>query len=228
METGIHQLTAGYALDALDPDERELYEEHLAGCEQCQQELASFSEVTAALALAASGPEPPAALRERIIERARTERQNVIPLERRRRTFLVPAVGAVAAAAAAVAIGLGLYAASLSNDLDDARAVVAQLSDPEAQTVALEGARGRLVVRPDGEAVLVLAGLPERAGKTYAVWVIAGGEAPQPAGLFDEAADPTVVQVERRVPNNGVVAVSVEDGPVPAPTTDPIVASKPA
>jgi anti-sigma factor RsiW len=228
METGIHQLTAGYALDALDPEERRLYEEHLLGCEHCQEELASFAEVTAALALAAAGPEPPAGLRDRILAGARTERQNVVPLESRRRPFLVPAIGAVAALAAAVAIGLGLYAASLSNDLDDARSAVERLSDPDAETVALTGARGRLVVRPDGEAVLVLAGLPERPGKTYAVWVIAGGAAPQPAGLFDAASDATVVDVERPVPDDAVVAVSVEDGPVPAPTTDPIVTSEPA
>ena len=31
METGIHELTAGYALDALDPAEREAFEAHLAG-----------------------------------------------------------------------------------------------------------------------------------------------------------------------------------------------------
>ena len=39
MEAGIHELTAGYALDALDPDERSAYEAHLAGCEQCRHEL---------------------------------------------------------------------------------------------------------------------------------------------------------------------------------------------
>jgi anti-sigma-K factor RskA len=227
METGIHQLTAGYALDALDPEERRRYEEHLLGCEHCREELASFAEVTAALAVAASGPEPPSGLRERILTGARSERQNVVPLGPQRRGFLVPAIGAVAALAAAVAIGLGLYAATLSNDLDDARSALEQLSDPQAQTVALAGARGRLVVGPDRKAVLVLAGLPERPGKTYAVWVIAGG-APQPAGLFEAASDATVVEVERPVPDDAVVAVSVEDGPVPAPTTDPIVTSQPA
>ncbi len=50
METGIHELTAGYALDALDPAERDAFERHLADCAQCQEELASFWEVTGALA----------------------------------------------------------------------------------------------------------------------------------------------------------------------------------
>jgi anti-sigma factor RsiW len=226
METGTHELTAGYALDALDPDERRRYEAHLAECARCREELASFWNVTGALALAASGPEPRPELRERILSNVRAERQNVVPLERRRR-FVVPGVAAVAAMAAAVAIGLGIYSSSLSNDLDEARSALAALSDPEARTVALDGARGRLVVRRNGEAALVLAGLPERAGKTYVVWVVEAGQ-PRRAGLFDAASDATVVQLEERVPRGSAVAVSVENGPVDAPTTDPIVTSAPA
>jgi anti-sigma-K factor RskA len=229
VESGIHELSAGYALDALDADERRRFEEHLAECDRCREDVSAFLEVTSALAVAAPSAEPPPELRERILTTARAEGQNVIPLapRRERRQFLVPAVAAVAAAAAAVAIGLGLYSASLSNDLDDARRAVALLSDPDAEVVALQEGRGRLVVQPDGDAALVLAGLPERADKTYAVWVIEG-ETPQPAGLFDEASDATVVQVERPVPDGAVVAVTVEDGPVDAPTSTPIVASEPA
>ena len=33
MEAGIHELTAGYALDALEPGERSAYEAHLPDCE---------------------------------------------------------------------------------------------------------------------------------------------------------------------------------------------------
>jgi len=73
METAIHELTAGYALDALDPAERDEYERHLAGCDRCQEKLASFWEVTSSLAVAADGPAPSAALRERILEGARAE-----------------------------------------------------------------------------------------------------------------------------------------------------------
>lgn len=227
METGIHELTAGYALDALDDDERRRYEEHLSGCGRCREELTSFWDVTGALAVVASGPEPAADLRERILSRARADGQNVVPLEGRRRRLVLPGVAAVAAAAAAVAIGLGVYASSLSNDLDDARSALAHLSDPEAESVALSGARGRLVVRPGGDAVLVLAGLPARPGKTYAVWVLDERQ-PVAAGLFDEAGDATVIPVEQPVRKGSVVAVSVEEGPVDAPTTQPVVTSQPA
>jgi anti-sigma-K factor RskA len=226
METGIHELTAGYALDALEPEERRRYEGHLAGCERCREELAAFWEVTGALAVAASGPAPRPELRERILETVRAEPQNVVPIAARRRSVMVPGLAAIAAVAAVVAIGLGVYSATLSSDLDDARATVALLSDPAARTVALSGTQGRLVVRPDGDAALVLSGLPEEPGKTYAVWVVEQGK-PQAAGLFDGAPKATIVRVERPVPTGAVVAVSLENGPVDQPTTDPLVTSKP-
>ncbi len=79
----LHELTAGYALDALEPGEHERYEEHLASCERCREELQSFWSVAGSLAHAAGGPMPPASLRERILEQARSERSNVVPLQRR-------------------------------------------------------------------------------------------------------------------------------------------------
>ena len=45
------ELTAAYALDALDGRDRERYEAHLATCEECREELASFWTVSGALAL---------------------------------------------------------------------------------------------------------------------------------------------------------------------------------
>ena len=35
----VHDLVAAYALDALDDSERREFEEHLATCEQCSEEL---------------------------------------------------------------------------------------------------------------------------------------------------------------------------------------------
>ena len=120
METGIHELTAGYALDALDPEERSAYEAHLAGCEQCQGELESFWTTTEALAVAASGPAPSAALRDRILADVRAEPQVVVPLEARRRR-LVPVLAATAAIAAVVAFASASTAAALCCALRAAR-----------------------------------------------------------------------------------------------------------
>ena len=237
MEAGIHELTAGYALDALDADERRTYEAHLEECERCRDELASFWNVTEALAAASSGPEPSPELRGRILDAARSEPPVVVPLAPRRRSpALVPALAAVAAVAAAVAIGLGIWAASLSNDLDSTRAALgherdaaAVFADPSAQAVALQKGAGQLVVARDGRAVLALSGLdPAPAGKTYEIWVIAGTNAPEPSGLFPGRAGAELVAVDRMVGSGDVVAVTVEKaGGVGKPTTTPIVASRP-
>jgi anti-sigma-K factor RskA len=233
METGIHELTAGYALDALDSDERRAYEEHLEGCERCQAELASFWEVTAAMALATSGPEPSVELRQRIIDQARAERQNVIPLRRRLRPVQTRVLAVAAAAAAIVAIGLGAWAVTLKTRLDDRngelsanRATLAIVSDPSARTVGLAKGDGRVVVAA-GRAVMVLNKLAAApSGKTYELWVITGSTARR-AGLFTNSGT-AVVRLERPVAKGDVVAVTLErSGGVDAPTSTPLAASRP-
>jgi anti-sigma-K factor RskA len=236
MEPGIHELTAAYALDALDPGERRAFEEHLRECERCQEELASFASVTEALAVGASGPVPSPALRGRIVDAARAEPQVVVPFERPRRSVLPAVAAAVAAVAAVAALAVGLWAAKLSSDLDEARSaleqqreVAAVLGDPDAETVGLAAGQGRLVVDPDGQAVLVVDGLGVApAGKTYEVWVIEGENAPVPAGLFPGQEERDHVLVEEPVDAGAVVAVTVEDaGGVDAPSSQPVVASEP-
>jgi anti-sigma factor RsiW len=232
METGLHDLTAGYALDALDAEERRTYEAHLPDCERCRTELASLSSVTEALAVAASGPVPSAELRGRILAGARAEPQIVVPFEPRRRR-VVPVLTSVAAVAAIVAVGLGLWATRLSGDLDNARTALdreqeaaAILADPGARTVSLQAGDGRLVVAPDGRAALILSGLdPVPSGKTYEVWVIQG-KMPAPAGLFPGREGAELVGVDGMVGSGDVVAVTIENsGGAIAPTTTPIVAS---
>jgi anti-sigma-K factor RskA len=214
----LHDLTAGYALDALDAEERRAYEAHLSGCSACQEELASFWEVTGSLAYASARPAPSPELRGRLLDAARAERPNVVPLRPRR--LVVPVLSTVAAVAAVVAIGLGLWASSLSSQLDDARAVSAVLGDPGARAIALQGADGRLVVDGHGRAVLMVEGLPEApSGKAYEVWVIQDGR-PDRAGMFQ---DERLVTLDRMVPRGSTVAVTVEDeGGVDAPTGQPI------
>jgi anti-sigma factor RsiW len=233
MEAGIHQLTAGYALDALDAHERRAYEDHLAGCERCREELASFWETTEALAVAATGPAPPAGLRSRILAAARAEPHVVVPFEPRRRR-LAPALGAVAAVAALVALAIGLWAAQLSSELDETRtalererAAAAVLADPAARTVSLAAGEGRLVVADDGRAALVLDDLDRApSGKTYVLWIIEDGT-PTAAGAFPGRDGTDLVALDGVVDEGDVVAVTIEDGPVEAPATDPIVASEP-
>ena len=188
------------------------------------------------MAVAASGPAPGAALRERILADVRAEApQNVVPFEPRRHR-LAPALGAVAAIAAVVALAIGLWGASVSSKLDDTRSALARseaaaavLADPSAQSVGLQAGEGRLVVGADGRAVLVVDGLdPAPAGKTYEMWIVPGGniEAANPAGLFSGRDGTQIVAIDGMVQAGDLVAVTVEpSGGVDLPTTAPIVAS---
>jgi anti-sigma-K factor RskA len=233
MDIGIHELTAGYALDALEPDERQAYEDHLPDCTQCQEDLVSFWEVTGALALAATGPEPPPELRERIVAAARAETQTVVPF-RPRRFQPGQALGAVAAIAAVALVALGWWAVSLHSNLTDTksalaeqRAVAGVLADSNARRVSLTAGTGTLVNGSRG-AVLVVDGLaPAAAGRTYQVWVVRKGAVPAASGLFS-GGNHSVVLVQHAVATGDVVAVTLERaGGAKAPTTTPVAASRP-
>src|ERR1700704_3354313 len=130
----LHDLTAAYALDALDAGERETYEAHLAQCARCREELASLRETATALAFGVTSPAPPERLRGQILAAAAAERENVVPLPMRR-PWLGPATGAGAGAPAWAAVGLGVWASTLSDSLDRARATSAR-AEVAAQVLA--------------------------------------------------------------------------------------------
>jgi hypothetical protein len=59
------------------------------------------------------------------------------------------------------------------------------------------------------------------------MWIFEG-ETPVPAGVFTGSEDRDVVPLEGSVEAGNRVAVTVEDEPVDAPTTAPIIASEAA
>lgn len=66
MTLDIHALSGAYAVDALEHEEREQFEEHLAGCAECQAEVAGLQSTAAEVAALAETP-PPARLREAVL-----------------------------------------------------------------------------------------------------------------------------------------------------------------
>jgi anti-sigma-K factor RskA len=62
------------ALNTLDVDERDVLEDHLTGCSECQRELATYAEVTAQFALALPQADPSPELKRRVLARARRPR----------------------------------------------------------------------------------------------------------------------------------------------------------
>lgn len=233
MTEELHDLVAPYALDALDEAERQAFERHLAECDRCRGQLAELQEAASALAYAAEGPEPPPALRERILEAARENGgARVVQLPKRR--WLLPAAATAAAVAAVAAIAVGLWAASLAKDLDrerDARRAEAKaiaLLAGNAERRPLTGGRGALLLSADGTAALVACDLATAPrGKAYEAWVIRNS--PRPAGLFRGGDDCDVKILTRPVPRDATVAVTLEgeDG-AEMPTTPVLFAARPA
>ena len=196
----LHELTAAYALDALDDDERASYEAHLRECGECRAELASLSETVGVLALANDGPSPSAGLRDRIVSAARAEAPKVVAL-RPRRTRFYAATAVAAAAAVGLAIGLSL----------------ALTGGPSGPRLALKLDGGR-------PAQLTASGFDSIPSESiYEIWVIRSGT-PRPAGYF-RGGEKVTVTLTRPVPAGSTVAVTLERAPGATKPTPPILAS---
>ena len=200
----LHDLAAAYALDALDPEERWTYEQHLYQCERCREEVAALRETASELAYVPEGPVPPPALRERILREARAERSTTAAP--RRRGWLFPATAVAAVAATFAAVGFAVWGVSERDN-----------TPAQQQVVPVQGAPGNLIVAGN-EATLVVCLDQAPAGKTYEAWVIES-DTPRPAGLFPGGC--RSVPLQERVSSGNTVAVTLEDeGGVEAPTSD--------
>jgi len=217
----LHELSAAYALDALDAGDLQAFEAHLATCKRCREDVTSFRATAARLAYDVDLPPLPETLEHRILDAARAERPNVVPLRQR---IAVPAA-ALSAVAAAAAVVLGIWAIHLSRSLDHERSkrnkqesVLTILSD--CKPTATKGASGSVCVAPTGKAVLIVDDLPEASnGRTYEAWVVSGSRT-EPAGLFEGGAGRHLVALTKSIPARATVGVTLEKaGGSPTPTT---------
>lgn len=129
------EMLAVYALSALDGSEEREMHEHLQTCSPCQLELADWQATAAALAYAAVSVEPSGQLRERILERVRSDEHvkrpdqaNVLsfsPAGKRVRSRW-PEFAAIAASLVFIALGAALVLAWHQNRA--ARSELARLS----------------------------------------------------------------------------------------------------
>lgn len=243
MHPDLHTLTGAYALDALDPQEREAFEAHLPACPTCQAEVDGFLATAAMLGSAAAAP-PPAHLKGVVLDTVARTRQDpppaaapptprpTAPARRRpprswRDRVLLPAAAALAVAV----VGLALVVSNLDRRLDavvpagDVAAVVAAddlqsweatLPDGSPVRVVYSAARGEGWFLADGMAT------PE-PGSVYELWLIDDRGA-APAGLFTSSHGQVAHAFTGDV--SGVQAIGVTVEPAsgsPQPTTDPIV-----
>ncbi|MDQ2651178.1 MAG: anti-sigma factor [Actinomycetota bacterium] len=192
----IAELLGAFALNAVDPDERERVEAHLAECPKCRAELADH--IFVATTLGNQGGDAPDGVWDRIIgelDQAPPPMRlqlptgapgRVVSLDERRRNRLRTAVaGAAVAASVAVIAGLGVQVVRQDDRIAELQtamrgeviqdAATAALADPASQRVQLASADGSPVVTavllPTGTGYLLTDRLPALdPGRTYQLW----------------------------------------------------------
>jgi anti-sigma-K factor RskA len=229
----IEELIAAGVLDGLDDrEERELGIElasHGADCPDCAELLSGYHDVAAQLALSLDPASTSAGAEERLLAAARLTAAEPVPTPSapsqdawgppRPRAVVARrwVAAAVAAAIVVVAGAAGYLAAPETGDLR-----VAALEPQAGQT----GQQLAVAFQPGSERAFVvgdLPGLPE--GQVYELWFRRPGSATmEPAGVFLPRDGRVVAEVTvgERI---DLLAVTVERGFQPQPTSDPIFAA---
>lgn len=249
--TEVHGVAALYVVDALTDDETEEFENHLAGCVACQEEVAEMRNVTVQLTRSVEA-DPPAALRSAVLEsitrtpqEAAAERDedpttrqpvdaratgadNVVDL-RRRAPSKVPYL--VAAAAVLFALGFGGWGLQSRQDAQQASdqhaEIVSLLGAADVRTVSASGPGGSsatVVVSQDAaKAVFVVSGMPALSeDEVYELWTVHGTAVP--AGTFGTVDETTLVTLPDAALSANQIAVTVEpEGGSQHPTSKPIM-----
>lgn len=205
-----------YLLDALSELERHAFERHLAGCDDCQEEVARLRPAADALPSSVEQLEPPPGLKARLmaeVERDTPEVERDTPVVPLRRRPLRLALAAAATLLLGLAIGFGV--AQLGGE--EARTVAATVAD------AMPRAGGSLEIS-GGAATLRLHDMPDPGGdRVYQAW-IQHGDRMVPARTFEvgaggsgEVALPDVRDAD------GVYVTREARGGAQVPSENPIV-----
>lgn len=236
----IDDLIAGYAVDALDDNERTRCEQHVAVCPPCRQEVLAARETAQMLALAAVAVPPPITCKRKLLAKIEREQFLAAPPPRQRTR---PALATwVAVAAVALLVMTGGWGMSLQQQLTATRAEldamraeaqplrtqIAQYAamdsmfrDPEViRTLTPQGQTGEVGAKTfmkagENDATLVVWGLPELPeGQVYKVWV-ARGEQQQPLEAFLPSNTTMFIRITPPEPMDRYqnIMVTVEDDP---------------
>jgi hypothetical protein len=222
---------AAYVLHALEPAEAQAFDEHVAGCVGCREEVAQLQSVADALAVGVSRVDAPAGLRARIMATVYAEAEllgaaghgadRVAPARSVRRG-LIPAF----AAALALALGVGILVGALAINTE---------SSPRTEVihaaVAIPGHRVTAELRKVGSHLqLVVEGMPAPPpGHIYEVWLEHGTQAPEPTDALFSVTKTGAGSVGVPGDLRGVSDVLVTAEPLGGtlkPTRTPVIVAK--
>lgn len=235
-----------YALDALSPDERAGVEAHLSTCASCRDELRAMSG--AAAAVGASVPARPmdpvrsAAIKQRLLQRARAERSSVTPIRSAAIPARRPRLPWGIAAAASVALAVALYqwnatrqdrdAAQVALGIESQRSARLQdsLAAAERRLLAMAGPDVRVVElvasnrRPNARMFWALSTntwtmfahnlSAPASGRTYQLWLITRDGQRISAGTFaPDGAGDAVVSAQYALAADALQMIAVTEEP---------------
>jgi anti-sigma factor RsiW len=244
-------LAGAYVLEALEPEEVELFEQHLAGCSECRAEVYELREVVDVLPLACDAQEPSADLRDRILAAIADEQPERPPLKPLAGGLSEPRKGSpprlpafLGVAAAVLIVALGVWSVHQQQQINDQNKAIAFQKDvnaalasgatvwPLTKSTATVGAQPNgVVVQPRGgrTAYLIVKGLAATpSNKVYQLWLIRAG-VPSSADVFRySGSGPQVIQLPTATSGYGLAAITVEPAPHGSrgPTTKPVVSGK--
>lgn len=184
--------TAGaYLLGALPEDEGYSFEQHLAGCAQCQRDVRQLASAADALGTAVPTVTAPPALGERIrgIVRAEAELLRAAgpeadrPVRRSRRpdfwggrNLLRPRIAVAAILAVGVVCGVAVGTTLLGGSTPSTRAISAQVLQPGVP----RDASARLDITGERGTLSVSHFPSPPPGRVYEVWLLRTGRSPRP------------------------------------------------
>jgi anti-sigma-K factor RskA len=209
---------AAFALGALTDGDRSEFEAHLLVCDECDDDVRSFSRVATAVACTVPPVDPGISVRQRVVDGALWASPPS--------TARVPATWLLAASIT-IAVGFGAYALGLRQSTAAARYVVVLTADDlvrvdlAGQPVA-PGASARAFWSQTSGLIFTASRLPALpVGRTYELWIISG-QMPVGAGLLRPGPDGAVHAVfatPAGLAKAAAFAVTIEpEGGVPAPT----------
>lgn len=194
-EPDLHTSVGAYVLDALPPDERAAFENHLAACAACRAEAEQLMAAVVGLAEAGALP-PDDTLRARVLEEVRHTRQEAPVPRARRGQRLLPWALAACLAAAVAGGSIAWWQHEEARDADRtalreeqrANALAEVLTAPDAvlRTGAMSkgGQASVIVSRREDQTAFVASGLPALGQeRVYQLWYADNGVY-RPAGLL--------------------------------------------
>lgn len=211
-----------YALDALEGEDLERFEAHLATNAELREEVAEF-RATAARLSEVSATDPPPDLRARVLANVGTTRQDapVVPLgERRAQLARRRTILAAVAAALVVLAGIGGFLLADGTASDDQPSELASLlARSDTKVVPLTGvdsdvAAGHVVVSGESGKVVIVSDKmpPAKQGRTYELWRLGSDGSVTGAGLF-EPDSKGKVEASLEVSLKGATGFAITDEP---------------